>query len=202
MRTFFKYLRPYRWVVLLALMLAAINQSFSMLDPYFFGKLGLDNLAAHPYENGRYEKVVTPKPGVPPGKGGEVHLVWRTIGPRSQSQFIWDVMKFLGIVIGVAMVSRIAKAFQDYYGQIIVQKFGATIFTDGLRHSMGLPFSDFEDQRSGETLSTLTKVRTDTERFILSFINVLFGILVGVVFVSIYSFSLHWSIMPIYVLGM
>src|SRR6185312_15561728 len=127
---------------------------------------------------------------------------WRTIGPRSQSQFIWDVMKFLGIVIGVAMVSRIAKAFQDYYGQIIVQKFGATIFTDGLRHSMGLPFSDFEDQRSGETLSTLTKVRTDTERFILSFINVLFGILVGVVFVSIYSFSLHWSIMPIYVLGM
>jgi ATP-binding cassette subfamily B protein len=83
-----------------------------------------------------------------------------------------------------------------------VQKFGATIFTDGLRHSMGLPFTEFEDQRSGETLSTLTKVRLDTEKFIISFINVLFGILVGVVFVSIYSFSLHWSIMPIYVLGM
>ena len=67
---------------------------------------------------------------------------------------------------------------------------------------MALPFSEFEDQRSGETLSILTKVRTDTEKFIISFINVLFGIIVGVVFVSIYSFTLHWSIMPIYVVGM
>ncbi|HXO77316.1 MAG TPA: ABC transporter ATP-binding protein, partial [Puia sp.] len=93
-------------------------------------------------------------------------------------------------------------AFQDYCGNVIVQRFGATIFTNGLKHSMALPFSEFEDQRSGETLSILTKVRTDTEKFIISFINVLFGIIVGVVFVSIYSFRLHWSIMPLYVGGM
>src|SRR6201999_2469247 len=123
-------------------------------------------------------------------------------GVRSRADFIWGLMGYLGILIAVAMVSRIAKAFQDYCGNVIVQKFGATIFTNGLKHSMALPFSEFEDQRSGETLSILTKVRTDTEKFIISFINVLFGILVGVVFVSIYSFSLHWSIMPIYVLGM
>jgi ATP-binding cassette subfamily B protein len=175
--------------VLLALLLAAINQSFSMLDPYFFGTMGLDHLANHPYEYGHFVTLHNQK-------------VWQKTGARTQPEFIWDVVKFLGILISVAMVSRIAKAFQDYFGQIIVQKFGATIFTDGLRHSMGLPFTDFEDQRSGETLSTLTKVRVDTEKFIISFINVLFGILVGVVFVSIYSFSLHWSIMPIYVLGM
>jgi ATP-binding cassette subfamily B protein len=189
MRILLKYMAPYKWVVLLALLLAAINQCFSMLDPYFFGTLGLDHLANHPYE---YGKFVTQNN----------HKVWVREGPRTQSQFIVDVIKFLGILIGVAMVSRIAKAFQDYFGQIIVQKFGATIFTDGLRHSMGLPFTEFEDQRSGETLSTLTKVRLDSEKFIISFINVLFGILVGVIFVSIYSFSLHWSIMPIYVLGM
>lgn len=190
MRILLKYLRPYRWIVLLALALAAINQSFSMLDPYFFGNWGLDQLAAHPFEKGKY--VVDQLH----------HKTWVKTGVRTQSDFIWAVLAFLGALIGVAMVSRIAKAFQDYFGQIIVQKFGATIFTDGLRHSMGLPFSDFEDQRSGETLSILTKVRTDTEKFIISFINVLFGIIVGVVFVSIYSFSLHWSIMPIYVLGM
>ena len=67
---------------------------------------------------------------------------------------------------------------------------------------MTLPYNEFEDQRSGETLSTLAKVRADTEKFIISFINVLFGIIVGVVFVSVYSFMLHWSIMPIYVGGM
>jgi ATP-binding cassette subfamily B protein len=100
------------------------------------------------------------------------------------------------------MVSRIAKAFQDYFSNVIVQRFGATIFTNGLRHSMALPFSEFEDQRSGETLSILTKVRTDTEKFIISFVNVLFTIVVGVLFVSVYSFTLHWSIMPIYVIGM
>jgi ATP-binding cassette subfamily B protein len=66
---------------------------------------------------------------------------------------------------------------------------------------MELPYQEFEDQRSGETLSILTKVRADTEKFIISFINVLFGILVGIVFISIYSFRLHWSIMPIYTLG-
>ena len=96
------------------------------------------------------------------------------------------------------MVSRIAKAFQDYFGNVIVQKFGAKIFTDGLQHSMKLPYQEFEDQRSGETLSILTKGKNDTEKFIISFINVLFGMLVGIVFVSVYAVRLHWTIMPIY----
>jgi ATP-binding cassette, subfamily B, bacterial len=186
MKILLHYLRPYKWLIVLALFLAAINQCFSMLDPYFFGKVGLDKLASHPFDKGYFD----------------AKKVWHVTGKRTQSEFLWSAMSFLSILIGVAMVSRIAKAFQDYFGQIIVQKFGATIFTDGLRHSMGLPFSDFEDQRSGETLSILTKVRTDTEKFIIAFINVLFTIIVGVIFVSIYSFSLHWSIMPIYVLGM
>lgn len=66
---------------------------------------------------------------------------------------------------------------------------------------MKLPFREFEDQRSGETLSILTKVRADTEKFISAFINVVFGILVGVVFVSVYAFSKHWAIVPTYIMG-
>jgi len=186
MKILLHYLKPYRGLIFLALLMATINQSFSMLDPYFFGKLGLDKLAFHAHEIGFYDKA----------------KVWHKTGSRTQSQFVWAAIGYLSILISVAMVSRIAKAFQDYFGNVIVQKFGATIFTDGLRHAMSLPFSEFEDQRSGETLSTLSKVRLDTEKFIISFINVLFGIIVGVVFVSAYSFTLHWSIMPMYVLGM
>jgi len=186
MKTLLKYLKPYRWLVALALGLASINQVFSMLDPYFMGKLGLDNLAGHPWETGFFDK----------------NKAWHHTGVRTQSQFIRDALIFLLIQVSVAMVSRIAKAFQDYFSNVIVQRFGATIFTNGLRHSMALPFSEFEDQRSGETLSILTKVRTDTEKFIIAFVNVLFTIIVGVVFVSVYSFTLHWSIMPIYVTGM
>jgi ATP-binding cassette subfamily B protein len=186
MKILLTYLKPYKWLVALALLMAAINQTFSMLDPFFFGKIGFDNLAFHPFEKGHFD----------------AHKEWHRDGTRTQAQFIWDALKFLGILVSVAMVSRIAKAFQDYFGNVIVQKFGATIFTDGLRHSMALPFSDFEDQRSGETLSTLTKVRQDTEKFIIAFINVLFGIIIGVIFVSVYAFTLHWSIMPMYVIGM
>jgi ATP-binding cassette subfamily B protein len=184
MKLLLQYLQPYRWLVLLALLLAAINQSFSMLDPYFFGRL-LDIYAFHPYEVGYFD----------------ANKKFIVTGTRTQTDFIWGVLGILGILISVAMISRVAKAFQDYFSNVIVQKFGAKIFTDGLKHSMELPYQEFEDQRSGETLSILTKVRTDTERFIISFINVLFGILVGIVFISIYSFRLHWSIMPIYTLG-
>ncbi|HET9056532.1 MAG TPA: ABC transporter ATP-binding protein [Chitinophagaceae bacterium] len=181
MKILLTYLKPYKWLVVLALILAAINQIFSMLDPYFFGKL-IDKYATHPYENGYFNE----------------DKKFISTGIRTQTEFIWGVLGVLGILISVAMVSRIAKAFQDYFGNVIVQKFGAQIFTDGLKHSMKLPYQEFEDQRSGETLSILTKVRTDTEKFIISFINVLFGMLVGIVFVCAYSLRLHWSIMPIY----
>ncbi|NCI48826.1 ABC transporter ATP-binding protein [Sediminibacterium roseum] len=184
MKLLLRYLAPYKWLVLLALLLAAINQSFSMLDPLFFGRL-LDQYAMHPFEKGHFD----------------ANKKFVADAVRTQSEFIWGVLGFLGILISVAMVSRIAKAFQDYFSNVVVQKFGAKIFTDGLRHSMKLPYQEFEDQRSGETLSILTKVRTDTEKFIISFINVLFSIIVGIVFISIYSFNLHWSIMPIYVVG-
>ena len=191
------YLKPYKWLIVLALFLATINQVFSMLDPYFFGRL-IDKYATHPYEIGDYaQKTITH-----PGGKTEIQKVFNATGTRTQSQFVWGVLGVLGILISVAMVSRIAKAFQDYFSNVVVQKFGAKIFTDGLQHSMKLPYQEFEDQRSGETLSILTKVRTDTERFIISFINVLFTIIVGIVFVSIYSLRLHWSLMPIYFGGM
>lgn len=155
-----------------------------MLDPYFFGKL-FDTYAVHPFSKGYFD----------------ANKRFVKTGDRTQHEFIMGIFGFLGILISVAMVSRIAKAFQDYFSNVIVQKFGAKIFTDGLKHSMKLPYQDFEDLRSGETLSILLKVRTDTEKFIISFINVLFVILVGIVFITVYSFRLHWSIMPIYSVG-
>ncbi|MBS1627949.1 MAG: ABC transporter ATP-binding protein [Bacteroidetes bacterium] len=177
MKILLKYIKPYRWLVILALFLASVNQIFSLFDPMLVGKL-IDGFATHPH--------TTDKAGA--------HI-------RTEHEFVNGLLFYLVLLVGTAMVSRIAKAFQDYVVNVIVQKFGATIFTDGLQHSMSLPFQEFEDQRSGETLSILTKVRTDTERFIGYFINVFFGILVSIVFVSIYAAKLHWSIMPVYLGG-
>ncbi len=197
MKILLHYLKPYKGLIALALLLAAINQVFSMLDPYFFGQM-IDKYATHPHETGQYQITKVKQPD---GQYIE-KKEWKKDGTQSQSDYVWGVIGVLGILVSVAMVSRIAKAFQDYFGNVVVQKFGAKIFTDGLQHSMRLPYQEFEDQRSGETLSILTKVRTDTERFIISFINVLFGIIVGIIFISIYAFRLHWSIMPIYLGGM
>ncbi len=170
MKTLYKYLLPYKWLVALALFLATVNTSFSLLDPIIFGKLV--NLAFD-YKN-----------------HPQSYPVFKT--------FAIPVMWLLLMSIGVAMVSRIAKNFQDYFTNVIVQKFGARIFTVGLRQVMKLPYADFEDRRSGETLSTLTKVRSDNEKFINNFVNLLFSVLVGVVFISIYSARINWSVPFVY----
>ena len=100
----------------------------------------------------------------------------------------------------MAFVSRVAKNFQDYFINVITQRLGAQLYSDGIRHSLDLPYAVFEDQRSGETLGKLQKVRTDVEKLIAASINVLFTTLVGIVFVMIYAFTVHWIIAPVYFL--
>ena len=162
MKILLSYLKEHWKLVLLALVLAAINQVFSLLDPYIGGKMinrfgvGKDNYA------------------------GE------------SAKFISDIALYLGAAIGVAMVSRIAKNFQDYFTNVIIQKTGAKMYTDGIQHSLELPYQDFEDQRSGETLGKIQKVRTDSEKFITSFVNIVFQSLVGVVFVVGFAMRVDW----------
>ena len=175
MKILIQYIKPFKGLVFLAFLLAAINQTFSLFDPMIFGKL-IDGFAKNPFLD-------------PAGN------------ERTQAMFLKGVGNMLLLLVGTAMVSRIAKAFQDYIVNVIIQKFGAALFTDGLKHSMQLPYQAFEDLRSGETLSILTKARADCEKFISYVINVVFGIVVSVAFVSIYATRLHWSIVPIYIGG-
>jgi ATP-binding cassette subfamily B protein len=115
-------------------------------------------------------------------------------------EFFRGVSVLLGAAVGVAFVSRVAKNFQDYYINVITQRLGAQLYSDGIQHSLDLPYSVFEDQRSGETLGRLQKVRSDVERLISTSINVLFTSLVGIIFVMVYAFSVHWLIAPVYFL--
>src|SRR5258706_14450792 len=112
------------------------------------------------------------------------------------SVFLHGVGFLLGIAVGVAFVSRVAKNFQDYFVNLITQQVGAQMYTDGLRHSLELPYSVFEDQRSGETLGKLQRVRSDVEKFITAFVNVMFTSLIGVAFVVVYAFKTNWAIAP------
>jgi len=164
----YRYLRNYLPLVLLALLLATINQVFSLLDPLIFRHV-IDNYAT------KYQQYST-------------------------QQFFRGVGLLLAATVGVAFVSRVAKNIQDYVINLITQQVGAQMYSDGIRHSLSLPYQVFEDQRSGETLGKLQKVRTDVEKFIQVAINILFSTLVGVIFVMIYAFNVHWAIAPAFFL--
>ncbi len=165
MKLLYSYLRQYWQLMLFVLLLASINQVFSMMDPFILGKM-IDK-ASH-------------------------------FTSLQRSEFWSSVGIFLLALIGVAMISRIAKNFQDYFLNVIIQKIGAQIYSDGIRHSLELPYSVFEDQRSGETLGKLQKVRTDVERLLTAFINILFVSIVGIVVVVVYTINVNWIIAPIY----
>jgi ATP-binding cassette, subfamily B, bacterial len=170
MKLLFRYVRPSRKLVFLALGLAAVNQCFSLLDPYISGKL-IDQMGVH------YQDYS--------GQGGK---------------FVKDLLLFLTALIGVAMISRIAKNFQDYFTSVVIQRTGARIYTEGIKHSLDLPYEVFEDQRSGETLGKLQKVRADSEKLITVSIGILFQSIVGVVFVMVYALSVHWLIAPLFLI--
>src|SRR5262245_14895876 len=168
MKLLYSYLRRYWPLVVLTLVLAAINQLFSLMDPFIF-RYVIDEYAT------KYNQYTT-------------------------GQFFRGVGLLLAAAVGVAFVSRVAKNFQDYFTNVITQRLGAQLYSDGVQHSLELPYSVFEDQRSGETLGKLQKVRADVERLINAAINILFLSLVGIVFVMIYAISVHWLIAVVYFL--
>jgi len=122
-------------------------------------------------------------------------------GARTQQEAINGVLMWLGIAIAVALLARAAKAFQEYITRLAVQKFGMQIFNEGLKQTLRLSFQEFEESRSGETLSILQKVRNDTERFVNSFINIVFSSVVGVGFLIWYSITKNWLLIPVFVFG-
>lgn len=122
-------------------------------------------------------------------------------GNKTEDELVKGVMILLAIAIGIALTARMVMGFKDYVMRLVVQKFGMQIFNDGLRQTLRLPYQDFEDQSSGEILSILQKVRSDTERFITNFINILFSSFVGIGFLIWYAITKHWALIPVFLIG-
>ena len=177
MKLLIAYLKQHKGLFFWALLLAAINQCFSLSDSIITGKL--------------INKFSSPQPETP----GSEHY-WH-IGD-TLPEFMRHLMYFSLLSIGAAMASRIAKNFQDYFTNIIIQRTGAQMYMDGIKKALSLPYKDFEDQRSGETLGKLQKVKTDTERFVNLFVSLIFQSLIGIVFVFIYAINIHWLLGPLY----
>ena len=196
MKTLAHYLKPYKWLVVLVMFLASVNIGFSLVDPIIFGKLvNLGTYHANKEAFSWNEFLYTKKTITESVTTVNKQVVAEII---QKQKVIYGLIWLVLASISVAMISRIAKAFQDYFLNLVTQKFGAAVFTEGLQHAMKLPYQEFEDARSGETLSVLQKVRIDTEKFISSFINILLPVIVGILFVAVYAFTIHWSLPLIY----
>jgi ATP-binding cassette, subfamily B, bacterial len=156
MKLLYSYIIKHKLLLFFALIMATINICFSLSDSIITGKLMQDCGV-----------------GMAKYKGNELG-------------FIKSVAFWLGLSLGAAMISRITKNFQDYFTNSVIQRTGAEMYTDGIKKSLDLPFEEFEDQRSGETLSKLTKVRSDSEKLITLSVSMIFQTIIGFVFVIIY----------------
>lgn len=169
MKIIWKYLKPFKGLIFLAMGLAAIAQVLELIDPIIFGKI-IDNFAVN------------------------------TEG-RSQEELVRGALRLLALAVGVALLARLAKAFTEYVTRLVVQKFGLSVFDEGLKHTLRLPYQEFESTSSGHVLSVLQKVRRDNERFISSFISSLFSAVVGLAFLIWYAVTKHWALIPVFLIG-
>ena len=171
MKILYSYLKPHGKLLFFALLMATINICFSLSDSIITGKL-LQDCGV----------------GIAKYKDNEAGFL--------KSLFFW-----LALSLGAAMISRLTKNFQDYFTNSVIQRSGAAMYTDGIKKSLGLPFEDFEDQRSGETLSKLQKVRTDSEKLITLSISLIFQTIVGFVFVILYISRIDYRISFIFLIA-
>lgn len=162
MQFIFTYLKDYKKILAGTLVLAAINQIFSLLDPQVF-RLLVDGYAT---------KILD----------------------MSRDEFFRGVGLLLLAFVGVALVSRIAKNFQDYYVNVITHRLGTRLYAKSVEHSFSLPYQVFEDQSSGEVLRKMQKARDDIQALITSLISLLFVYALGIGFILIYAFWVHWII--------
>src|SRR5258705_4399140 len=112
MATLYRYFKDLWKLAVVALVLAAINQIFSLLDPLIFRHI-IDSYAT------RYREYSSP-------------------------QFIRGVGLLLGAAVCVALVSRLAKHFQDSFVDVIKQNGVATVCTHWGSHFFSRPLNVVE----------------------------------------------------------
>ncbi len=174
MKILLQYLSRYKSQVFLALGLAAISQVFNFLNPYFLGILLIDPFA----QKAQY---------------------FRSHGLEREF--------YSGITFGVAMIfigstiTWICNTFKDYVINGMVQRFGAALYSDVQRHTLSLPFKEFENERSGEILYILQRARGDCENFINKLVNVLLNAIIGTLVVTIIAIQLTIWLPLIYMAG-
>lgn len=160
------YLKRYKKLLGFALLFAALNQIFSLLDPLIF-RFVVDDFISVPQN-------------------------------YSRPEFLVGIAKLLLLMVAVAFISRLAKNIQEYYVSAVSQHVGTAMYADSVDHTFSLPYELFEDRQSGELLQKMQRARDDAKKLIEQTIGLIFVSAVGMLFVLIYVFFIHWSVFALF----
>ena len=108
----------------------------------------------------------------------------------------------LAAAIAAAFLAWLAKNYQIDFVNRVARYAGMGIYCEGIGHSLGMPYSAFEDQLSGEIMSKLQTARRDVESLVLSSINSVFSSLIAITFLVIYAARVDWVLIPAYLLAL
>jgi ATP-binding cassette subfamily B protein len=162
----YTYLKKYWKLCIVVVVLATVNQVFSLFEPIIFQHI-IDSYALRFHE-------------------------------LTRAQFFRGTILLLGVFMVNALISRIAKNFQDFYLNTVSKRSGADMYREGVKHSLALPYAVFEDERSGETLGKLQKAREDTEKLMIDTVNTVFISVIILLFIMAYTATIYWVIPTIY----
>lgn len=156
------YLRKHRKLLLISIVLATINQVFSLVNPQIF-RILIDQFV-------------------------------NMIPEHTASTYIAGLIKRSLIGVWAAMVSRLAKTFQDYYVNLMSQTIWSRVYAQWVSHAFFLPYRTFEDRQSWALLDKLLKARTDIQNLLTSMIDTVFLTSIWMLIVIIYAFWVHWIV--------
>src|SRR5690242_20303543 len=101
-----RFLKPDRRMVVTIVILLFVNNGFSLVEPYLF-KVVIDKFLTHIGDTSRFP---------------------------TQAVFIHGLLQLLYLWVGVALVSRVAKNFQDYFSTLASDRTGIRVFDYSFSH--------------------------------------------------------------------
>ncbi len=112
--------------------------------------------------------------------------------------YLNGILLWLVWLVSVAMISRLAKNFQDYFVNVMTQNIWTEIYQKTIAHTFQLPFQHFEEQQSWELIQKLLKAKESLQTYIAGLISIVFLACVGIIIVVGYSFLVDWRIWVVY----
>ena len=111
-----------------------------------------------------------------------------------RADMLLGVSLWVGVMLAAVLLSWVGKNNLLATVSRVSHRVSAAMFADGIRHSLELPYLEFEQRRSGETLDRLQRLRTTVERFLTTTVNLLLASVIRVAIVIVYAASVYWLI--------